>query len=244
MLAITTVLAALILSLLITRVATVALAVTGLSRESARFQARSAFTGVGFTTGEAEQVVNHPVRRRVILLLMLLGNAGLVTIVASLLISFAGADDSSEAWHRILLLLGGLVFIFLVARSEKLDRLLSRVITRLLERFTDLDVRDYANLLQLAGGYGVVELDIEPEHWAAGRSLEELQLRREGIAVLGVERSDDFVGVPNGATRVEPGDTLILYGHSELLREFGCRKRGPEGNRRHEIEIERHEASP
>lgn len=51
MLAIGTVLAALLLSLLITRIATNALSVTGLSRETARFQARSAFTGVGFTTG-------------------------------------------------------------------------------------------------------------------------------------------------------------------------------------------------
>jgi len=50
MLAIGTVLAALLLSLLITRIATIALSVTGLSRETARFQARSAFTGVGFTT--------------------------------------------------------------------------------------------------------------------------------------------------------------------------------------------------
>ena len=35
---------------------------TGTSSELARFQARSAFTGVGFTTSEAESVVLHPVR--------------------------------------------------------------------------------------------------------------------------------------------------------------------------------------
>jgi hypothetical protein len=54
------------LSMLITGLATSALSMTGLSRESARFQARSAFTGTGFTTQEAEKVVNHPVRRRII----------------------------------------------------------------------------------------------------------------------------------------------------------------------------------
>jgi len=59
------------LSLLITRVATVALTLTGMSREAARFQARSAFSGVGFTTRESEQVMQHPVRRRIILLLIL-----------------------------------------------------------------------------------------------------------------------------------------------------------------------------
>lgn len=40
------------LSILVTRVASKALMHTGLSRESARFQARSAFTGAGFTTSD------------------------------------------------------------------------------------------------------------------------------------------------------------------------------------------------
>ena len=45
------------LSALITRVAAIALAHTGLSTESARFQARSAYTGTGFTTGESEKIM-------------------------------------------------------------------------------------------------------------------------------------------------------------------------------------------
>lgn len=73
MLSIVSLLIVLTLSILVTRIATVALAHTGLSRESAKFQARSAFTGVGFTTNESEKVVNHPIRRRILLLLMLLG---------------------------------------------------------------------------------------------------------------------------------------------------------------------------
>ncbi len=66
------------LSLHVTRVATVALEHTGLARESARFQSRSAFTGVGFTTSEAESVVGHPVRRRIVMWLMMVGNVGIV----------------------------------------------------------------------------------------------------------------------------------------------------------------------
>lgn len=64
------------LSLVITRLATVALVMTGLSKEAARFQARSAFTGTGFTTSEAETVVGHPVRRKIIMLLMILRSTG------------------------------------------------------------------------------------------------------------------------------------------------------------------------
>lgn len=56
-----------LVSFLITRVTTVALTVTGMAKESARFQARSAVSGVGFTTSESEAVVNHPLRRRIVM---------------------------------------------------------------------------------------------------------------------------------------------------------------------------------
>jgi hypothetical protein len=78
-----TVILILVFSILITRVASIALTHTGLSRESSKFQARSAFTGVGFTTTESEKVVNHPVRRRILLLLMILGNAGINVLAIS-----------------------------------------------------------------------------------------------------------------------------------------------------------------
>ncbi len=51
-------------SVAVIRVASVALRLTGLTENTARFQALSAFTGTGFTTTEAEALVNYPVRRR------------------------------------------------------------------------------------------------------------------------------------------------------------------------------------
>lgn len=50
------------LSALITRIAAIALAHTGLSTQSARFQARSAYTGTGYSTSESEKIMNHPVQ--------------------------------------------------------------------------------------------------------------------------------------------------------------------------------------
>ena len=88
MIPIVSLLIVLTISLLVTRVAAVAFVHTGLSREAARFQARSAFTGVGFTTSETEEVVNHPVRRRIVAWLMLVGNIGIITVMSSLILSF------------------------------------------------------------------------------------------------------------------------------------------------------------
>lgn len=96
MIAILTLLIIITISLLVNRIATVALAFTGLSRETARFQARVAFTGAGFTTSESELITSHPVRRQIVMMLMLLGNAGLVTVVATLMTGFVNINDDTS----------------------------------------------------------------------------------------------------------------------------------------------------
>ncbi|HEV2075603.1 MAG TPA: TrkA C-terminal domain-containing protein [Thermoleophilaceae bacterium] len=237
MLALVSVFVAVILSLLITRVATVALTLTGLSRESARFQARSALSGAGFTTNESEAVVNHPVRRRIVMFLMLVGSAGIVTVIGTVVLSFANAAPGERA-SRLAVLLGGLLLLWLVARSGKVDRYLSGVIGRLLGRWTDLDVRDYAELLHLAQEYSVMEVGVQPGDWVAGRSLDELRLRDEGVVLLGISRADgEYVGVPQFDTRIRTGDTLLMYGRSPRLAELDCRPAGPEGDAAHESAV-------
>jgi len=221
------------LSLLITRIATVALTLTGLSREVARFQARSAFSGVGFTTKESEQVVQHPVRRRIVLLLILLGHAGVVTALASLIISFT--NFTGGQWlPRLLALIGGLALLWRIAASKLIDRWLSRLIGWALKRWTHLDVRDYAALLNLSGEYRVVELQVKPEDWLSNRRLSDLKLRDEGILVLGIHKSDGtYIGAPRGHTEIRPGDTLVLYGRSSGIGELDARRMGVSGDRAH-----------
>jgi hypothetical protein len=46
-----------------------------MSHEEARFQARAAMSGVGLTTNTPEDIVGHPVRRRIVFGLMVVGSA-------------------------------------------------------------------------------------------------------------------------------------------------------------------------
>jgi TrkA-C domain len=228
-------------SLLVSRVASVALTATGLARSSARFQARSALSGVGFTTSESEAIVNHPARRRIVMTLMLIGNVGLVTSVATLLTGFVNADPSRAAL-RGAVLLAGLAVVFAASRSQLVDRCLSRVIGRFLSRYTDLDVRDYAGLLRVAGPYSVKELHVETGDWLAGRMLGELRLRDEGVVVLGVVNPDGrYSGAPDKETRLAPGDQLILYGHDDTLADLDSRSKGPSGDAAHRRSAVQHE---
>jgi len=222
------------LSLLITKLATSALAFTGLSKEAAHFQARSAFTGTGFTTGESEKVVDHPVRRRIILVLMTVRSAGLMTIIISLILSLGGSDDQARL-DRLLWLVGGVLILILVSNSKYVDRSLSRMMEWTLSKWTDLDIRDYASLLQLSGNYGVMEVNVREGDWLEGKNLNDCRLPEEGVTVLGIKRDDgNYVGVPTGDTDIYSGDTLILYGRDKALRELGRRRSDTSGRIAHE----------
>lgn len=235
MTAVLTVIFVVVLSLLTTKVAATALALTGLSHEVARFQARSALTGSGFTTSESEAVVNHPVRRRIIMLLMLIGRAGIVTVMASLTVSFAGIDGRQQAAERVAVLALGLALLVVVARSAAFNRLLTRVIERAIRRYTSIDTRDFAGLLHLSGNYAVVELHVAPDGWTADRPLRELRLRDEGIIVLGIERaSGTYEGAPGPETVPQVGDTLVLYGADDDVCNLNARRAGGAGNASHE----------
>jgi len=93
-----------------------------------QFQSGSAFTGVGFTTNEAEQVVSHPVRRRIAMLLPL-GNAGVITAISSLVLTFVGAIETYGQVLRLVFIALGLGVIWLLATTNRwIDRYLSRLI--------------------------------------------------------------------------------------------------------------------
>ena len=126
------------LSLTITRIGTLALVLTGISEESAYFQARSAYYGVGFTTAESEIVVNHPVRRRIITLLMLLGHLGIATIMATVLGSFLSTNTAIQWGRNLGMLLVGMTALWMAARSPWLYRIMSRLVTAALRRWTAL----------------------------------------------------------------------------------------------------------
>lgn len=228
------------LGLLITRIATVALVFTGLSRELARFQARSAFVGVGFTTSESERVLEHPVRRRIIMWLMLLGNMGFIAAVSSLIPIFVGAGEATISfWAKLLVLGSGLLLLWAISISRWIDRRLSSAISWALKRWTHLDVSDYPALLQLSAGFTVTELKVEPGDWVAGRNLADLRLADEGVQVLGIRRANnEYVGAPTGTTYIRKGDTLILYGKVDHIAELHRRRADSSGEVAHRRRVE------
>ena len=205
-------------SILVTRIATRMFMLTGLSKETAQFQARSIITGTGFTTDEAEHVVNHPVRRRITLMLMLVGNAGLVTAVSTFVLSFTSTGTPGEALQRGLVLAAGLGVLAYLALSDRVDRYLSNLIEWMLDRVVGFQVRDMHTILNLGGGYMVTRMEVDPESWLASKTLRTVSLPAEGLIVLAIERPDGTTDYAPGADDCIPAHgSVIVYGPEDQI---------------------------
>ena len=238
MVAVASLLTVVVAGLVVARLGTMALVATGMPVEIARFQARSALTGVGYTTSESESIVGHPVRRRVVLWLMVTGNAGFVTLVASVMLPFVTSGGTGDTLTRLGLMVGGLTAISLITRSRAFQNGLTRLAGRLLNRFSDLELRDFHHVMRLSRDYAITELHVATEDWLAGKTLTELELPEEGVLLLAVQRRNgEFIGAPRGSTAIHPDDTVYQYGRVSVLSDLDSRPDTPSGATAHDAAV-------
>lgn len=223
MYAIATFLIVALLSLLFTRVATGVLIATGMPPEAAAFQARSAFTGAGFTTTEAESVVNHPTRRRVVSTTMFVGNLGIPTLVVTVLAGLL-APGPGDTRARGIVLVVGLTFLVLLAFSRPMTRFLVEIGRRsagpLLKRTLS---GTPVPLLTLSDEVQVVAVPlVDGLPW---RSVQGLQQIMPQVRVLGVRpegRPGRFVHGAATDLELRAGDEVVLLaGRDELASLLG-----------------------
>lgn len=226
----------LIFSIMITKFATAMLANTGLSRQTASFQARSAFTGCGFTTVESEKITRHPIRRKIIFNLMLMGNAGIVTVIASVLLTFVNQSEKSLPWYyNVAIILGGVILLWILLSHHRIDEWLTKVIDKMLGRYSKIYNKDFSSLYTFSDDFHIAEMEVQEGSWLAEKVLGDTALRSEGISILGIERTDSsYLGVPSADTVVHTKDIIILYGREEVIKNLDKRKANKAGDAAHD----------
>jgi len=212
------------LSVFIVRVSSVALRLTGLAETSARFQALSAFTGTGFTTAEAETVVNYPIRRRIVSLLMIVGNMGLVTVFAALVASLVQTDGEVGAVIvQLVWFLGGLALLWFLMLNSTADRIMCSFIGKILESTTLLGKRSFQRMLQIGDGYSVCEHLVAPHLLKEHGNLVESDLEALELTVLAVRSPSGKLSVGHPSyENINTGDTLVLFGRDAGHEALGC----------------------
>ena len=216
-------LAIVLVSLLIVRLGTNALMLTGMSQQAATFQAASGFFGVGFTTKEAEMVVEHPVRRRIILHLIIAGNVGLTSALATLIVTFVQEKDA-PAFH-IMTLIGvlvlGAVSLALVLNLPIVKKPLDAIMRRSLTKIGVHRPMDYEMLLRVREGFCVSDVEIAGGHGMAGKTLKESRPSDHGIVVLGIyHEGGRFEGAPDKDATINAGDVIMVYGAEKAVERL------------------------
>lgn len=194
MYAIATFLIVAVITMVFGLMATGGLIATGVPPEIASFQARSAFSGAGFTTTEAENVVNHPTRRRIIATTMFVGSLGTPTLVVTVLVGLVAPGPGSTT-ERTLVLIAGIALILLMIVNRPMRKLLVGFGQRYANKrlLPALDMKPTV-LLELGGNYEVDVLALTADPDEAVRGLRGLEHAFAGVKVLGGRRGDEYFG--------------------------------------------------
>jgi hypothetical protein len=215
---ITTMIIFLAVWLLIFWLGSIFLEATGMNRSKSRFQALSAMSGTGFTTREAESVVNHPQRRKIVAWLIFIGNAGIIAFILFMILYIKAGLETPSRLH-IGIILGCVLLFVLVMRFVDKP---TAAIVRLLSRRRAAPYLLTEELLHQAGEYGVARIGVSEKASVAGFALKQAGLSERGIMILAIERGHDVLPFPKSEEAVVAGDYLLCYGKvAEIISMTG-----------------------
>jgi hypothetical protein len=206
-------------SFVVVRIGAAALELTGVPWDHAKFQALSAFTNCGFTTRESEEVTRHPLRRRIASFLIVLGNAGLVTTVATLASSLS-RPQPLQIMGNLAVITIGIAAIAGLSRLKAVRRTLHDQARDWLARRYPFESWAAEDLLHLGRGFILTRFPLPPDSPAVGHTLRQLRLKQNGVQLLAVERASEFHAVPRGEFALRVGDELIVYGGQDEVERL------------------------
>jgi hypothetical protein len=208
---------AILVSFIIVRIGGFALELTGVEPEVARFQALSAFSGTGFTTREAERVVGHRTRRRIVTILIILGNAGTVTIIATLVASFTQVGGYTWFFIRLAIIVGGIFGLYqLIIRSNvgrRIPAWLRRPVMNRILREAPVS----EEIFHVEKDWAISLVVIKGSSKSIGQSVADITAEGD-IEILGIDRIDTYLTRPDREEKIVEGDRLLVYANRKSLK--------------------------
>jgi Trk-type K+ transport system membrane component len=230
-----------VISIVVVRVGAIAFHLTGLEWSIAKFQALSCFSGTGFTTAEAEVITGSPQRRRIASVLMITGNAGLVTIIATFANSLrAGSIIQAVVrkhpslavpalllpWVNLFIIICSAWIIYCVFTKTKLLIRITDRLQRTIEKRGLIKPMPFHEILVGAGGYGVFDLRVLPGSTLLGRTLAQAGADEYDLTVLSLERNGQVTPHPPSDTALEVRDRIVCFGQLSAVKAKLCPKKG------------------
>jgi hypothetical protein len=190
---------------------------TGLKVEVSRFQVISMMTGTGFTTGESELILGHPIRRKLAAFLILFGAFSLAVIISSISQFLSKGLRLTE----ILLGAGAVIIVYCTLKVKGIQQLLSKLFNQELKHnveLADLPIRD----LFLKNKEDIlVNLHLYAESQLTDSTLNQVFPQHGSLefVVLFIERGDVMIRKNIYDTSLHEGDHLLLFGRKDVIHQ-------------------------
>ena len=196
--------------LLVFWIGSILLEATGMQRAKARFQTLSAITGTGFTTSQAESVVNYPRRRYVISVLIIIGTTGIISLIVGLIL-FVRQTSLAPSLSHVLAIVITLAVIILLARLGVIGKLTSNIVRFIRGRKLNYYLPT-EEIIYETGDYAVKRVPVILKMIETDANLQGTGLVDGGFTILAIEREDKIIPLPPQNERIYLGDHLLCYG--------------------------------
>ena len=226
-----------VVSFIVVRIGAIAFELTGLKWSLAKFQALSCFTGTGFTTREAELITGHPQRRSIASVLIVLGHAGFVTLIATFVNSLRPGEVMTKFTipflHLVIpsnviplinvgFIILALYVFYRIFANTKISSKFTNVLRSQMAKKELIKRVSFEELMIATGGYGVSQIEVCQDSPVLNKTLLESGLRMQDITVLAIERKGVTISNPAAETKILLGDQLICFGKLENIRHKVC----------------------
>lgn len=186
---------------------------TGLDRRVSRFQVISMLTGTGFTTGESELIIQHPIRRKLGAFLILFGAFSLAVIISSISSMLSKNLFTKEISYITTILVLIMLFLKLPPLQKKLAARYEKEIQKTYD-LQDLPIRDV--FLQEKEDC-FAEIPIDRDSVLTGHRFDQKVSKDEDINLLFIKRGEIRIRKERAVTEIQEGDVLFVYGDKKLI---------------------------
>ena len=226
---------ALIISFIVVRIGAIAFQLTGLEWSLAKFQALSCFSGTGFTTKESELITSDKQRRKIATILIILGNAGFVIMIATLAGSLIPNKETiiaklSESflpftvptylvvWINLAIIMAMVYGIYRIFTHEKFVRKMTTILRKKIIKREIFQKVSFEELLLATGGHGISRITVSSGSSVLNKTIMKSQLREYDIMVLAIVRGGETIPNPQANMKILLNDQLICFGKLENIK--------------------------
>ena len=226
---------ALIVSFIVVRIGAIAFQLTGLEWSLAKFQALSCFSGTGFTTKESELITSDKQRRKIATILIILGNAGFVIMIATLAGSLMPNKETiiakfSESflpfsvpaflvvWINLTIIVAVVYGIYRIFTYEKFVRKMTTSLRKKIIKKEIFQKVSFEELVLATGGYGISRITVSSGSPVLEKTLSKSELRYYDITVLAIVRGGETIPNPQANMKILLSDELICFGKLENIK--------------------------